>query len=98
MPKGPSASNLLVELVRAPSVTPDVGLALDVLEGHLAAAGFDVSRPTFQAPGTLPVENLFAVIGQGERHLTFAGHVDVVPPGPEDRWRYPPFSAECIDG
>jgi succinyl-diaminopimelate desuccinylase len=27
-----------------------------------------------------------------------AGHVDVVPPGPESRWRHPPFAAAVIEG
>ena len=30
--------------------------------------------------------------------MTFAGHVDVDPPGPESRWRHPPFAAEIVDG
>jgi succinyl-diaminopimelate desuccinylase len=44
------------------------------------------------------VENFFAAIGTGERHLTFAGHVDVVPPGPEEGWTHPPFAAVIEDG
>jgi succinyl-diaminopimelate desuccinylase len=89
---------LLVELIRAPSVTPDVGAALDVLERCLKPAGFDVHRPRFEHPGAAAVENMFAAFGAGERHLTLAGHVDVVPPGPEGRWRHPPFAAEIVDG
>jgi succinyl-diaminopimelate desuccinylase len=94
----PDIRDLLVALVRAPSVTPDAGPALDVLEGPLKAAGFSVERPVFEAPGTAPVENLFAAIGEGNRHLTLAGHVDVVPPGPAERWTHPPFAAEIVDG
>ena len=94
----PSAADVLVELVRAPTVTPAAGPALDVLDRHLTAAGFEVERPVFSEPGTEPIENLFAVIGKGERHLTLAGHVDVVPPGDEARWTYPPFAAEVVDG
>lgn len=94
----PEARDLLVALVRAPSVTPDVGAVLDVLEHWLAPAGFDVARPVFEDPGTLPVENLFASFGRGGRHVVFAGHADVVPPGPEGLWRHPPYSAEVVDG
>jgi succinyl-diaminopimelate desuccinylase len=93
-----SAGDLLAELVRAPSVTPLAGPALDVLARHLAPAGFAVERPVFEESGTQPVENLFAAIGKGERHLTLAGHVDVVPPGPVHLWKYPPFSATIVDG
>jgi succinyl-diaminopimelate desuccinylase len=94
----PSASELLVELIRAPSVTPDAGPALDVLERHLAAGGFRVDRPVFEETGTMPVENLFAAAGRGSRHITLAGHLDVVPPGADSRWRHPPFSGEVVDG
>ncbi len=98
MPAEPSASDILAELVRAPTITPVAGPALDVLERHLAPAGFLVERPVFMQPGAEAVENLFAAIGDGERHLTLAGHVDVVPPGAEGSWRHPPFAAEVVDG
>jgi len=98
MPDLPAASDLLVELVRTPSVTPNAGAALDVLERRLSPAGFAVERPIFAGSGAEPVENLFAAIGAGERHLTLAGHVDVVTPGPETRWRHPPFAAVVEDG
>ena len=83
MPNVRNASELLVELVQAESVTPNGGPAFDVLQRHLAPAGFAVDRPVFDEPGAPSVENLFAAIGEGERHLVFAGHVDVVPPGAE---------------
>jgi succinyl-diaminopimelate desuccinylase len=93
-----SAGDILAELVRAPSVTPAAGPALDVLERHLRPAGFSIDRPVFSGPGSEPVENLFAAIGAGDRHLTLAGHVDVVPPGAEEKWRHPPFAADIVDG
>ncbi|WP_128291972.1 succinyl-diaminopimelate desuccinylase [Afifella aestuarii] len=80
------------DLIRAPSVTPEAAPALDVLEAALKPLGFAVDRPVFSEVGTPDVENLFAVIGEGDYHLTFAGHVDVVPPGDEAAWRHPPFS------
>ena len=91
-------SGLLAELVRAPTVTPDVGRALDILERALAAAGFSVERPVFHDTDTPDVENLFAAAGNGPRHLTFSGHVDVVPPGEEAEWSHPPFAAEISEG
>lgn len=94
----PEPGGLLAELVRAPTVTPHAAPALDVLERYLAAAGFAVARPVFEQPGTEPVENLFAAIGEGEPHLTLAGHVDVVPPGPEHLWTHPPFAGAVVDG
>src|SRR6266542_2004006 len=81
-------------LIRCPSVTPADGGALGVVERALAEAGFDVHRMTFAEPGTAPIENLFARIGNGPPNLAFAGHTDVVPPGEETRWAHPPFAAE----
>lgn len=102
MAKIHDAAAILRDLLRAPSVTPDVGGALDVLEGHLRPAGFSVDRPVFSEAGTADVENLFAGIGQGNRHLMFAGHLDVVPPGDAARWRHPPFAGaeenDCLYG
>ena len=86
------------DLLRCPSVTPAEGGALAFLEGLLAPAGFEVHRPTFSAAGTPDVENLFAAIGSGERHLCFAGHTDVVPTGAAEAWSAAPFEAEVRDG
>jgi succinyl-diaminopimelate desuccinylase len=88
----------LAALVKCRSVTPEEGGALRYLERVLGEAGFAVERLTFSAPGTPDVENLFATIGEGGRHLVFAGHTDVVPPGDEGRWRHPPFAGEIADG
>jgi succinyl-diaminopimelate desuccinylase len=48
----------------------------------------------FKEPGADDIENLYARIGTAKPHLMFAGHTDVVPPGDEAAWRYPPFAAE----
>ena len=42
-------------------------------------------RVTFGEPGTADIDNLYARIGTGAPHITFAGHTDVVPPGDESR-------------
>jgi succinyl-diaminopimelate desuccinylase len=94
----PQAGDLLAELVRAESVTPNVGRALDVVGRHLVPAGFSIERPIFEEAGSDPVENLFAAIGEGDRHLAFVGHADVVEPGTIESWRHPPFGAEIVDG
>ena len=82
------------ELVRCRSVTPHEGGALAYLQKLLAGAGFTVHRAIFAEPGTAPVENLFARIGDKRPNLAFAGHTDVVPPGDEKAWRHPPFAGE----
>lgn len=85
-------------LIRCPSVTPVEAGVLDCLAGVLAPAGFALHRQVFSEAGTPDVDNLFATIGAGAPHLVFAGHTDVVPPGDESRWRFPPFSGQIADG
>jgi succinyl-diaminopimelate desuccinylase len=86
------------DLLRCRSVTPADGGALGVIEARLNAAGFIVHRLTFTEPGTEPIENLYARIGEAAPHLVFAGHTDVVPPGTEADWRHAPFAGEIADG
>jgi succinyl-diaminopimelate desuccinylase len=82
------------DLICCRSVTPEEGGALAYLQALLAKAGFTVHRMTFAEPGTAPVENLFARIGDKKPNLVFAGHTDVVPPGDEAAWHHPPFAGE----
>jgi succinyl-diaminopimelate desuccinylase len=86
------------DLIRCPSVTPAEGGALALIERVLKGAGFTVHRVTFEEPGTDPIENLYARIGNAAPHLMLAGHTDVVPSGDESRWTHPPFAAEIADG
>jgi len=85
-------------LIRCPSVTPDDGGALDLVDDVLKRLGFTCHRLTFEAPGTTPVGNLYARVGTGAPHLAFAGHTDVVPPGDPSAWRVDPFAAEVLEG
>lgn len=93
-----SAVDITRDLIRCPSVTPAEGGALKTLEVLLGAAGFEVSRVTFQDTDTPDVENLFATIGTGAPHFVFAGHTDVVPAGAEGDWRHGPFDGVIEDG
>jgi len=72
---------LTQSLIAAPSVTPATGSVFDVLEGALAPLGFTVERFIDGEAPDGPVENLLAVRGTTGKHLAFAGHLDVVPPG-----------------
>jgi succinyl-diaminopimelate desuccinylase len=92
------ALSLTRDLVRCPSVTPADAGALGVLQATLSAAGFAVQRVTFSEPGTPDIDNLYARIGTGAPHLTFAGHTDVVPPGDEKAWSLQPFAGEVRGG
>ncbi|KPF62736.1 succinyl-diaminopimelate desuccinylase [Porphyrobacter sp. AAP60] len=95
--------HLAKRLIAAPSVTPATGAVFDELEAMLAPLGFAIYRFTRgdgpDGSDEAPVENLFAVRAgpPGSRHLAFAGHLDVVPPGPiggENGWASDPFIPE----
>lgn len=90
--------SLAQALIRCPSVTPEEGGALSLLQEILSAAGFTCHRMTFTQDGTPDVENLYARLGSEGPNLCFAGHTDVVPPGHVDAWTVPPFAAEIRDG
>ncbi|WP_157220582.1 succinyl-diaminopimelate desuccinylase [Flavisphingomonas formosensis] len=81
--------DLTRRLIACPSVTPADAGALDVIENALGAIGFTVHRFVAGEAPDGPVENLFATRGSGGRHFAFAGHSDVVPPGPG--WTSNPF-------
>jgi len=86
------------ELIRCPSITPLDAGALAVLEGALKPMGFDCRRMPFSDANTPDVDNLYARVGKGGKHICFAGHTDVVPVGDENAWRFDPFAAEVADG
>ena len=96
MPADPIA--IARDLIRCRSVTPAEGGALAYIERVLQGAGFAVHRARFEEPGTDPVENLYARIGNASPHLMLTGHTDVVPPGDETKWTHPPFASEITDG
>ena len=86
------------QLIRCPSVTPEEGGALSLLEGVLGDLGFACHRLVFSEPGTADVDNLYARIGGPGRQFCFAGHTDVVPVGDRAAWRVDPFAGVVQDG
>jgi len=81
------------ELIRRRSVTPADEGCQAVLAARLSAVGFvceDLSRNG--------VTNLWARLGTGRPVLCFAGHTDVVPPGPLHHWTSDPFEPTLRDG
>ncbi len=94
-PKDPIT--LTQALIQCPSVTPDEAGGLDLLQSVLEPIGFRCQRQRFSGSDSYNVDNLYARFGTAGPNLCFAGHTDVVPPGDEAQWRYPPFSAEIID-
>ena len=84
---------LALELIRRPSITPDDAGCQEVLIARLATLGFRIERLRFGE-----VDNLWARYGDAEPLFAFAGHTDVVPPGPLEQWQSPPFAPEIRDG
>ncbi len=98
MPLPTNALDLCQALIRCPSVTPQDGGSLALLESVLKASGFTAERVTFGEPGQPDIENLYARTGTGAPYLVFAGHTDVVPVGDAAQWRFDPFSGEITEG
>jgi succinyl-diaminopimelate desuccinylase len=86
------------ELIACPSVTPEEGGALDVLEGALSGLGFTCHRLVFSEDGTPDVDNLYARLGERGPNFCYAGHTDVVPVGDREAWSLDPFAATLRDG
>lgn len=81
------------ELIRRPSVTPEDEGCQPMMTDRLRAIGFHIENLRFGE-----VDNFWAVRGTEGPILAFAGHTDVVPTGPEQQWKYPPFEGVIEDG
>ena len=81
------------ELIRRPSVTPDDHGCQQLIAEILEKLEFKIEFLRFG-----DVDNLWARRGNAAPVLCFAGHTDVVPPGPREQWRVDPFAAEIHDG
>jgi succinyl-diaminopimelate desuccinylase len=77
----PQVVDLTKALIAAESVTPARGQVFDVLAQALAVAGFEIDRFIVGEEPDGPIENMIALRPGTGKHLAFAGHLDVVPPG-----------------
>ncbi len=87
------AIDLLCDLIRRRSITPDDAGCQAVLAARLAKLGFTCETLQFN-----DVTNLWARRGDASPVLCFAGHTDVVPPGDETQWNTDPFEPTFKDG
>jgi len=85
--------DLTMELVARPSVTPEDSGCQDILLERLEKIGFDVEKIRIKK-----VKNFWARRGTEGPLLVFAGHTDIVPPGPPTEWDSAPFQPEVRDG
>ncbi len=84
---------LAMDLISRASVTPEDEGCQELMISRLEPLGFKVERLRFGE-----VENIWLRRGDQSPVLAFAGHTDVVPTGPEDKWDNPPFQPAVIDG
>ena len=88
-----SVVDLCRELIARPSLTPDDAGCQPIIARRLLPLGFEAK---WYYCGD--VTNVLFTRGQGSPSLWFLGHTDVVPAGPAEKWRHPPFSAQQSDG
>src|SRR5437660_12889315 len=74
------------ELIARPSITPEDAGCQALLTARLVPLGF---RCESSVPNG--VTNLWARRGDAQPLVCFAGHTDVVPPGPLGEWHSDPF-------
>lgn len=85
--------SLAKELIARPSVTPADEGCQQLMADFLAPLGFTIEPMVFH-----DTTNLWARKGTIGPLFCFAGHTDVVPPGPASKWNTPPFEPTIIDG
>jgi succinyl-diaminopimelate desuccinylase len=84
---------LAMDLIAHASVTPEDAGCQELIRARIEPLGLACETMRFGE-----VTNLWAR-SSGEGPLfVFAGHTDVVPPGPEERWSSPPFEPRVLDG
>jgi succinyl-diaminopimelate desuccinylase len=90
-------SNSTLELAKAiiacRSLTPDDAGCQDLLIARLKKMGFAIEKMPFNG-----VDNFWARRGTGAPLICFAGHTDVVPSGPVEKWRSDPFEPAVRNG
>lgn len=77
---------LTKQLVALESITPNDSGCQKLIASRLTPLGFVIENMPFEN-----VANLWAQHGSGSPLFVFAGHTDVVPPGPLENWDSPPF-------
>ena len=84
---------LAKDLISRQSNTPLDAGCQELMISRLEPLGFKIERMRFG-----DVDNFYARRGTTGPLLVFAGHTDVVPTGPVDKWHTPPFEPTIKDG
>ncbi len=85
--------SLAIDLLARRSNTPEDAGCQALMISRLEPLGFKIERMRFGN-----VDNLYARRGRSGPLLVFAGHTDVVPTGPLEKWHTPPFEPTIKEG
>ena len=85
--------DLAIDFISRRSVTPEDAGCQQMLAQRLKNLGFKTEHLRFGE-----TDNLWARRGDSGPLFAFAGHTDVVPTGPEENWKFPPFAATIEEG
>lgn len=85
--------SLVQKLIACPSVTPNDAGCQEILLASLKKMGFFIEELPFA-----DTKNFWAKHGTAAPLLVFLGHTDVVPTGPLDQWKFPPFDPQIENG
>lgn len=84
---------LAKDLISRQSNTPLDAGCQELMISRLEPLGFKIERMRFG-----DVDNFYARRGTNAPLIVFAGHTDVVPTGPVEKWHTPPFEPTIKDG
>lgn len=84
---------LAKQIISRKSLTPLDDGCLDIIGTRLTVQDFKLEKMRHGE-----VDNLWARRGNTSPLICFAGHTDVVPTGPADKWDSPPFEPTVRDG
>ena len=85
--------DLAKQLISRKSLTPFDDECLDIIGNRLTPMDFKLEKMRCNE-----VDNLWARRGNASPVICFAGHTDVVPTGPVDKWLSDPFTPTVRDG
>ena len=96
-----AALDLTEALISCKSVTPADGGCQELIAQRLQAIGFH-TESIVSGPDDFRVTNLWAIkkgqLGDQGKVFVFAGHTDVVPTGPLEKWTNDPFTPTIREG
>jgi len=96
-----AALDLTEALIACKSVTPADGGCQELIAQRLQAIGFH-TESIVSGPDDFRVTNLWAIkkgqLGDQGKVFVFAGHTDVVPTGPLEKWTNDPFTPTIREG